>query len=126
MALNYGSGRIGITSHISAEMFKTATGVDIVHVPYKGTIQAVTDLVAGQVDMVFADMVPAMPQIRAGKLRPLAVTTDTRSPVLPDVPTMMRSRRAGLRIPACGGRSWRRAERRPRSSTASAQHWQKS
>ncbi len=87
--LNYGSGGIGITSHISAEMFKTATGVDIVHVPYKGTVQAVTDLVAGHVDMVFADMVPAMPQIRAGKLRPLAVTSEKRSPVLPDVPTMI-------------------------------------
>lgn len=87
--LNYGSGGVGITSHISAEMFKSATGVNIVHVPYKGTVQAVTDLVAGQVDMVFADMVPAMPQIRGGKLRPLAVTSEKRSPVLPDVPTMI-------------------------------------
>lgn len=87
--LNYGSGGVGITSHISAEMFRSATGVNIVHVPYKGTVQAVTDLVAGQVDMVFADMVPAMPQIRGGKLRPLAVTTDKRSPVLPEVPTMI-------------------------------------
>jgi len=93
--LNYGSGGVGITSHISAEMFKSATGVNIVHVPYKGTVQAVTDLVAGQVDMVFADMVPAMPQIRAGKLRPLAVTSDKRSPVLPDVPTMQEAGVAG-------------------------------
>jgi len=89
--LNFGSGGIGITSHISGEIFKSKTGVNIVHVPYKGTIQAVTDLVAGQVDMVFADMVPAIPQIKAGKLRPLAVTSQERSAVLPDVPTMAES-----------------------------------
>jgi len=87
--LNFGSGGVGITSHISAEVFKSMTGVNIVHVPYKGTIQAVTDLVAGQVDMVFADMVPAMPQIRAGKLRPLAVTSAKRAAVLLEVPTML-------------------------------------
>jgi tripartite-type tricarboxylate transporter receptor subunit TctC len=69
-------------------MFKTAAGLDIVHVPYKGTVQAVAALVAGQVDMVFADMVPALPQIKGGNLRPLAVTSAQRSAVLPDVPTM--------------------------------------
>jgi tripartite-type tricarboxylate transporter receptor subunit TctC len=87
--LNFGSGGKGIQSHISGEMFKSATGVDIVHVPYKGTVQAVTDLVAGQVQLVFSDMVPAMPHIRAGRLRALAVTTQARSPVLPEVPTMI-------------------------------------
>lgn len=87
--LNYGSGGKGIQSHISGEMFKSATGVDIVHVPYKGTVQAVSDLVAGQVQMVFSDMVPAMPHIRAGRLRALAVTTRERAAVLPDVPTMI-------------------------------------
>jgi len=87
--LNFGSGGVGIQSHISGEMFKSMAGVNIVHVPYKGTIQAVTDLVAGQVDMVFADMVPAMPQIRAGRLRPLAVTSEQRAAVLPEVPTMI-------------------------------------
>jgi tripartite-type tricarboxylate transporter receptor subunit TctC len=87
--LNFGSGGKGIQSHISGEMFKAATGVDIVHVPYKGTVQAVSDLVAGQVQMVFSDMVPAMPHIRAGRLRPLAVTTRERAAVLPDVPTMI-------------------------------------
>jgi tripartite-type tricarboxylate transporter receptor subunit TctC len=70
-------------------MYKSATGVNIVHIPYKGTIQAVTDLVAGQIQMVFSDMVPAMPQIGAGKLRALAVTSATRSAVLPEVPTMI-------------------------------------
>ena len=87
--LNFGSGGKGIQSHISGEMFKSMTGVDIVHVPYKGTVQAVTDLVAGQVQMVFSDMVPALPHIRAGKLRPLAVTTESRSLTLPEVPTMV-------------------------------------
>jgi tripartite-type tricarboxylate transporter receptor subunit TctC len=95
--LNFGSGGKGIQSHISGEMFKAATGVDIVHVPYKGTVQAVSDLVAGQVQMVFADMVPAMPHIRAGRLRPLAVTTPERSPVLPEVPTMIESGVPGYR-----------------------------
>jgi len=87
--LNFGSGGKGIQSHISGEMFKAATGVDIIHVPYKGTVQSVSDLVAGQVQMVFSDMVPALPHIRAGRLRPLAVTTRERVAVLPDVPTMI-------------------------------------
>jgi tripartite-type tricarboxylate transporter receptor subunit TctC len=86
--LNFGSGGIGIQSHISGEIFKSMTGVNIVHVPYKGTIQAVTDLVAGQVQIVFADMVPAIPQIKGGKLRPLAVTSEKRSAIMPEVPTM--------------------------------------
>ena len=89
--LNFGSGGKGIQSHISGEMFKSATGVDIVHIPYKGTVQAVGDLVAGQVQLVFADMVPAMPHIKAGRLRALAVTTRGRSAALPDVPTMIES-----------------------------------
>ena len=87
--LNFGSGGKGIQSHISGEMFKSATGIDIVHVPYKGTVQAVSDLVAGQVQLVFSDMVPAMPHIRAGRLRALAVTTRGRAAVLPEVPTMI-------------------------------------
>jgi len=87
--LNFGSGGKGIQSHISGEMFKAAAGIDIVHVPYKGTVQAVSDLVAGQVQMVFSDMVPALPHIRAGRLRALAVTTRDRAAVLPDVPTMI-------------------------------------
>jgi tripartite-type tricarboxylate transporter receptor subunit TctC len=87
--LNFGSGGKGIQSHISGEMFKSMTGISIVHVPYKGTVQAVADLVAGQVQLVFADMVPAMPHIKAGRLKPLAVTTAQRSSALPEVPTMI-------------------------------------
>lgn len=69
-------------------MYKSAVGVNIVHIPYKGTIQAVTDLLAGQIQMVFSDMVPAMPHIKAGKLRAIAVTSMQRSAALPDVPTL--------------------------------------
>ena len=69
-------------------MFKSATGVNIVHVPYKGGGLAIVDLVAGQIALSFADMVPSVPQVKAGRLRALAVTTPQRSPVLPEVPTM--------------------------------------
>jgi len=86
--LNFGSGGRGTPAHMGGEILKSAAGINIVHIPYKGGILAVTDLVGGQIDMVFADMVPATPQIKAGKLRPLAVATEHRSPTLPDVPTM--------------------------------------
>ena len=86
--LNFGSGGRGTPAHMGGEILKSAAGIDIVHVPYKGGILAVTDLVGGQIDMVFADMVPATPQIKAGKLRALAVATENRSPTLPDLPTM--------------------------------------
>jgi len=95
--LHFGSGGKGIPSHIAGEGFKAAAGVAIVHVPYKGTVQAVADLVGGQVQLVFSDMVPAMPHIKAGKLRALAVTTDQRSAALPEVPTMDEAGLAGFR-----------------------------
>ncbi len=87
--LNFGSGGKGIQSHISGEMFKSAVGIDIVHVPYKGGGQAVADLVTGQIEMVFADMVPAIPHIRSGRLRALAVTGENRSQAIPEIPTMI-------------------------------------
>jgi tripartite-type tricarboxylate transporter receptor subunit TctC len=89
--LNFGSGGKGIQSHISGEMYKSAVGVDIVHIPYKGTVQAVTDLLAGQIQMVFSDMAPALPHIKSGKLRAIAVTSSQRSASLPDVPTISES-----------------------------------
>ena len=95
--LHFGSGGKGIPSHVAGETFKVATGVDIVHVPYKGTVQAVGDLVGGQLQLVFSDMVPAIPHIRAGKIRPLAVTVPQRSPALPDVPTMDEAGLPGFR-----------------------------
>ena len=86
--LTFGSGGVGTTSHIVGEVFKSATGVRIVHVPYKGGVLAVTDLVGGQITMSFADMVPSVPQVKAGRLRALAVSSEVRSPALPEVPTM--------------------------------------
>ena len=85
---NFGSGGKGIQSHISGEMYKNAANVDIVHIPYKGTGVAVADTVAGQIQMIFADMAPAVPFVKSNKLRPLAVTSLQRSSTLPDVPTM--------------------------------------
>ncbi len=89
--LSYGSAGAGSTVGIVAEVFKSVTKTDILHVPYKGTVLAVSDVVGGQIEMVFSDMVPAVPQIRGGRLRALAVTTTERSPALPDVPTMIES-----------------------------------
>ena len=94
--LNFGSGGRGIISHISGEMFKKATGVEITHVPYKGTGQAVADLVAGQLHLIFSDWVPAVPHIKSGRLRPLAVTSTVRSGVMPEVPTMAEAGAGGF------------------------------
>jgi tripartite-type tricarboxylate transporter receptor subunit TctC len=95
--LHFGSGGKGIPSHVAGEGFKVAVGLALVHVPYKGTGQAVADLVGGQVQLVFSDMVPAIPHIKAGKLRALAVTTDQRSAALPEVPTMDEAGLPGFR-----------------------------
>ena len=89
--LSYGSAGAGSTVGIVAEVFKSIAQVDILAVPYKGTVLAVSDVVGGQIEMVFSDMVPAPPQIRGARLRALAVTTTERSPALSDVPTMMES-----------------------------------
>jgi len=86
--LNMASGGNGTTGHLSGELFKVMTGVDMVHVPYRGTAPALTDLLGGQVQVMFATMPSSIAYIRAGKLRPLAVTTTTRSDELPEVPTV--------------------------------------
>ena len=88
-SLNFGSGGRGTPAHVAGEVFQVATGTKLVHVPYKGGGLAVIDLVAGQIDMVLSDMAPAVPQVKAGKLRALAVTSERRSPALPDVPTLV-------------------------------------
>ncbi len=88
---NFGSGGRGTPAHVAGEVFQFATGTKMVHVPYKGGGLAVLDLVAGQIDLVLADMAPAMPQIKAGKLRAIAVTSEQRSSALPGVPTMAES-----------------------------------
>jgi tripartite-type tricarboxylate transporter receptor subunit TctC len=89
--LTYGSSGTGAASHLSAELFKSMTGIDMLHVPYKGTGQAVTDLLAGQIDLMFAPAQTVMAQVQAGKLRALAVTSAGRATTLPDLPTAAES-----------------------------------
>jgi len=87
--LNYGSAGNGGISHLVPEMFKRATGTFIVHIPYKGSAPAFTDLMAGQVQLMAESIPQAAQYVKAGKLRALAVTSGQRNPALPDVPTMI-------------------------------------
>jgi len=84
--LNFGSNGVGATGHLAGEMFKMMANVNLQHVPYRGEPQALSDLISGQVQVMFATMTGALPLIRAGQLRALAVTSKTRSTVLPDIP----------------------------------------
>ena len=86
--LAFASSGIGASSHLAGIMFNTQAGTDIVHVPYKGTGPALNDLLGGQVQMTFTDVLTALPQIKAGKVRALGVTTAKRSRSMPDVPTL--------------------------------------
>jgi tripartite-type tricarboxylate transporter receptor subunit TctC len=86
--LNYGSAGNGTTHHLAGELFKTMLNVNLTHIPYKGAGPMMQDLIAGQVDMAFDGMGTSAPMIKAGKLKPLAVTTEKRSFVAPSVPTM--------------------------------------
>lgn len=95
--LSYGSAGNGSPQHLSAEMFKAATGAKLTHVPYKGSGPAVTDLLGGQLDVMFSDIPPAVQHVKAGKLRALAVTSAKRQVALPDVPTVAESGAAGTR-----------------------------
>jgi tripartite-type tricarboxylate transporter receptor subunit TctC len=86
--INFASSGSGTSIHMSAEMFKMLTGVNIVHIPYKGSGPALADMLGGQVDVMFDNLTSSIGHIRSGKLRALAVTTVTRYPELPDLPTM--------------------------------------
>jgi len=86
--INYGSAGPGTPQNIACELFKMMAGVDLVHVPYRGGAPAVTDLIAGHLQVIFAPLSESIQQVKAGQLRPLAVTTTARLDVLPDVPTM--------------------------------------
>ena len=94
--LNFGSGGRGTPAHYAGEILKSAARINIIHVPYKGGILAVNDTLGGQIEMMFADMAPAVPHIKTGRLRALAVATPQRSPVLPEVPTLAQ---AGVKEP---------------------------
>ena len=89
--LNFASSGNGTSIHLSGELFKVMTGVQMAHVPYKGSAPALQDLIAGQVQLMFDNLPPSLPQIKAGKLRALAVTSATRAPALPDIPTVAES-----------------------------------
>lgn len=86
--LSYASGGIGGTHHLSGALFEHTAGIDMIHAPYKSGGAGATDLMGGQVHMMFEQMYAAMPGIKGGKLRALAITSKTRSPLAPDVPTM--------------------------------------
>src|SRR5262245_37749409 len=96
--LNYGSAGNGTTHHLAGELFKLTTGAQLTHVPYKGAGPMMLDLLAGQVDMAFDGMGTSANQIKTGKLRPLAVTTPKRSPLIPTVPTMQEAGVAGYEV----------------------------
>ncbi len=94
--LNFGSAGAGSSGHLAAELFKMVTGVDIVHVPYKGTGPATTDLLGGQIPLMFNNLPPSLPLVKAGRLRALAVTGEKRSPAAPQLPTMIEAGYPGV------------------------------
>jgi len=99
--LNFASSGSGTSIHLSGELFKVMSGVQMTHVPYKGSAPAVQDLLGGQVQLMFDNLPSALPHIKAGKLRALAVTSAQRAPVLPDVPTI-----AEAALPGFEASSW--------------------
>jgi len=98
--INMGSGGVGTSIHVSGELFKMMTGIDMLHVPYRGGALALNDLIGGQLQVMFDTMPESIGFIRAGTLRPLAVTTAERAPVLPDVP------RVGDFVPGYEASAW--------------------
>ena len=96
--LNFGSSGNAAAPHLAGESFKIATGIQMQHVPYKGSAPALTDLIGGQVQLIFDSMPSAMPHVKSGKIRALAVTTAKRSPTVPDLPTIAESGVPGFDI----------------------------
>ncbi|HEX3169056.1 MAG TPA: tripartite tricarboxylate transporter substrate binding protein [Burkholderiales bacterium] len=101
--LSYGSSGTGAVSHLAAELFKSMSGTDLVHVPYKGTAPAITDVIAGQIDMMFADYAAIAPHAKVGKLRMLAVAGGKRSGTAPELPTIGESGVKGYAVDAWFG-----------------------
>lgn len=99
--LNYASSGTGAATHLAGELFKSMAGVSMVHIPYKGAPQALTDVIAGQVQLMFASVTSVKPQIEAGRLRALAVTDSKRSQALPQLPTV-----AETGVPGYEARAW--------------------
>jgi tripartite-type tricarboxylate transporter receptor subunit TctC len=96
--LSYGSGGIGGSHHLSGALFEHTAGIDMIHAPYKSGSAAATDLMGGQVDMMFEQMYAAMPSIKGGRMRALAITSKNRSPLLPELPTMAEQGYAGVEV----------------------------
>jgi tripartite-type tricarboxylate transporter receptor subunit TctC len=101
--LNGGSGGNGTAAHLGLELFKVATGANIQHVPYKGGAPAMVDLLGGQIDVIFALVPECLPYVKSGKLRALAVTSDKRFPLLPDVPTTSEAGIPGIEVASWNG-----------------------
>jgi tripartite-type tricarboxylate transporter receptor subunit TctC len=96
--LNFGSGSTGSAGHLAGELFKSMAGVQMTHIPYKGAAPAMQDLIAGQVQLMFDNLASSLAQVRAGKVKALAVTTAKRSPLAPDLPTIAESGLPGFDI----------------------------
>ena len=101
--LNYGSGGNGTSMHLAGELFKTMAGIDMVHIPYKGSAPCITALLGGEVQMSFDQIVTSMPHAKAGKLRALAVSSTKRSQIAPDVPTFLESGLPGFEVSTWSG-----------------------
>ena len=96
--LNFASSGPGDTNHLSAELFQTEAGVNLVHIPYKGAAPGTLSVITGETDMMFSNIVPAVPHVQSGRLRPLGITTLQRSPLLPQVPTIAESAIPGFEV----------------------------
>ena len=101
--LNYGSSGVGGAAHLAGEMFKTAAGVQLTHIPYKGAAPAMADLLGGQVPMVFDPIPTSLAHVRAGKIKALAITSARRSALMPDLPTVAESGLPGFEVAAWFG-----------------------
>jgi len=99
--LSFASGGPGSPHHLYAELLKSMTGIEMMHVPYKGTAPALTDVIAGHVPLMFADVVPTLPQVKEGKVRALGVSTATRLPNAPDIPSI-----AEVGVPGFDAAGW--------------------
>ena len=96
--LNFGSGSTGSAGHLAGELFKTMAGVEMTHVPYKGAAPAMNDLIGGQIQLMFDNLASSLGQVKAGRIRALAVTTAKRTPLAPDLPTIAESGLPGFDI----------------------------
>lgn len=102
-SVNFGSSGVGTAHHLAGELFKARTGVQMTHVPYKGSAQSVTDLIGGQIQVIFEPLVSALPHIQGGKVKAIAVTGQRRAAALPDTPTAIEAGFPGIEVSAWYG-----------------------